>query len=125
MHPSSSFGRAQREQLERCQGVIVGAGVRLTNNIEVGDFTVLNLNVTVGHDVLVDNFVNIAPGAHISGNVHIKERCWIGTGAVINQGSSCKKLVIGEGTIIGSGAVVLNDCDENSVYVGAPAKRIK
>jgi len=125
VHPSASFGRGQREQLESRKGVVVCAGVRLTNNIQVGDFTVFNLNATVGHDVIVDSFVNMAPGAHISGNVHIEERCWVGTGAVINQGANDQKLVIGKGTVIGSGAVVIKDCDRDAVYVGAPAKRIK
>jgi len=125
IHPSASFGRGQREVIESHIGVVVGAGVRFTSNIQVGDFTVFNLNATVGHDVIVESFVNVAPGVNISGNVHIKQRCWIGTGAVINQGSGDRKLTIGADTTVGSGAVVIKDCDEQAVYVGAPAKRIK
>jgi acetyltransferase-like isoleucine patch superfamily enzyme len=83
------------------------------------------LNATVGHDVTIEDFVNIAPGAHISGNVWIKQGCWIGTGAVINQGANEKKLSIGAQTTIGSGSVVIKDCDEHAVYVGSPARRIK
>ncbi len=125
IHPSASFGRAQREHIDTRNGVIVCAGVRFTNNIQVGDFTVFNLNSTIGHDVIVESFVNMAPGAHISGNVHIEERCWIGTGAVVNQGSNDRKLTIAADTMIGSGAVVIKDCEAHAVYVGAPAKRIK
>lgn len=125
VHPSASFGRGQREVIESQIGVVVGAGVRFTSNIQVGDFTIFNLNTTVGHDVIVEKFVNVAPGANISGNVHIKQRCSIGTGAVINQGAGDKKLTIGADTMIGSGAVVIKDCDEQAVYVGAPAKRLK
>lgn len=125
VHPTASFGRNQREQLASCRGVIVCAGVRLTSNIQVGDFTVFNLNATVGHDSIIEGFVNLSPGAHISGNVHLEERCWVGSGAVINQGRSYQKLVIGRDTVIGSGAVVVKDCESDAVYVGAPAKRIK
>jgi len=32
---------------------------------------------------------------------------------------------IGHDVIIGAGAVVLNDVDEKSVYVGVPAKKIR
>ncbi|QSP94484.1 NeuD/PglB/VioB family sugar acetyltransferase [Marinobacter salinisoli] len=125
IHPSASFGKHQLEQIQAQEGVIICAGVRFTNNIDVGSYSIFNLNATIGHDVIIEDFVNIAPGAHISGNVLIERECWVGTGAVINQGSNEKKLMIGAGTTIGSGAVVIKDCEEQAVYVGAPARRIK
>jgi sugar O-acyltransferase (sialic acid O-acetyltransferase NeuD family) len=125
IHPSATFGRDQRARIEAARGVIVCAGVRLTNNIRVGDFAIFNLNATIGHDADIDPFVNIAPGVCVSGNVHIRTRCWIGTGAAINQGTPEAKLTIGSDTTIGSGAVVVKDCDEGAVYVGVPARRIQ
>lgn len=125
IHPSASFGRGQLAAIADRKGVIVCAGVRFTNNIQVGNFTIFNLNATVGHDVICEDFVNIAPGANISGNVHIEAGCWIGTGALINQGDAETKLRIGANTTIGSGTVVLKPCDHDAVYVGIPAKRIK
>ena len=125
IHPSATFGHMQRQIVEAKEGVVVCAGVRFTNNIQVGDFTVFNLNATVGHDAIIEDFVNIAPGANISGNVHIETGCWIGTGAAINQGGNNEKLVIGRDTVIGSGAVVVKPCEPSAVYAGIPAKRIK
>lgn len=125
IHPSASFGKGQLEIVNASKGVIVCAGVRFTNNIQVGSFSIFNLNTTIGHDVIIEDFANVSPGANISGNVHIGSRCWVGTGAVINQGKGTAKLRIGEDTMIGSGAVVIKDCEPNAVYVGAPAKRIK
>ena len=125
IHPSATFGQGQRQIVEAQQGIIVCAGVRFTNNIQVGDFGVFNLNATIGHDVIVEDFVNIAPGANISGNVHIGPRCWIGTGAAINQGQENAKLYIGADTMIGSGSVVVKACEPDSVYVGIPARKIK
>ena len=125
IHPTATFGAHQLESIRKREGVIVCAGVRFTNNIVVGDYSIFNLNATIGHDVIVEDFVNIAPGVNISGSVWIKRGCWVGTGAVINQGAVEKKLLIGAETTIGSGAVVIKDCDERSVYVGAPARRIK
>lgn len=125
IHPSATFGKNQRQVIESSTGVIVAAGVRFMNGIAVGDFTVFDLNVTVGHDAIVDDFAHVAPGANISGNVHIGTRCWIGTGAAINQGRDERKLAIGADTVIGSGAVVLKDCEPSSVYAGCPARKIK
>lgn len=125
IHPSASFGKGQYEAIAASKGIIVCAGVRFTNNIRVGNFTVFNLNATIGHDSVVDDFANVSPGVNISGNVHIGKRCWIGTGASVNQGTELSKLVIGADTVIGSGSVVVKDCESNAVYVGIPAKRIK
>lgn len=125
IHPSASFGREQRKQIEAKQGVIICAGVRFTNNIQIGDFCIFNLNSTISHDVVIDEYVYVAPGAHITGNVHIEPRAWIGAGAVVNQGNEILRRRIGADTTIGSGAVVVKDCESNALYVGIPARRIK
>lgn len=125
IHPSATFGRGQRELIEAKRGVIVCAGVRFTNNIEVGDFCIFNLNSAISHDVVIDEYVYVAPGANITGNVHVGARSWIGVGVAINQGNESLKRRIGADTMIGSGAVVVQDCDPNAVYVGVPARRIK
>jgi acetyltransferase-like isoleucine patch superfamily enzyme len=57
--------------------------------------------------------------------VHLKDGCWVGAGAVVNQGSNTAKRVVGENTVLGSGAVVIEDCEADAVYAGVPAKRIK
>lgn len=125
IHPSATFGFGQREELERCKGAIVAAGTRFTSGIMVGDFCIFNQNTTIAHDCRIDGYVHVAPGANLSGNVHLKSGCWIGAGAVVNQGSNTEKRVVGENAVVGSGAVVIDDCEANAVYAGVPAKRIK
>jgi sugar O-acyltransferase (sialic acid O-acetyltransferase NeuD family) len=125
IHPSATFGQRQRHAIEERQGAVVCAGVRFTNNIRVGHFTLFNLNATISHDVIVEDFVTVAPGACISGNVHLGYGCWVGAGAAINQGSNTRKLRVGANTVIGSGSVVVKDCEPDAVYVGIPARRIK
>lgn len=125
IHPSATFGCGQREVLEQCKGTIVAAGARFTSGIIVGDFCIFNQNITVAHDCIVESFVHVAPGANLSGNVHLKQGCWVGAGALINQGSNTEKRVVGESTMVGAGAVVINDCEAYAVYAGVPAKRLK
>ncbi|GAB5348739.1 acetyltransferase [Alteriqipengyuania sp. 357] len=122
IHPSASFGVGQRERIEAMPGVIVCAGVRFTNRIAVGAFSIFNLNATVGHDVIVGDYCNIAPGANLSGYVHLHPGVWVGTGAAVNQGQPGAHLEIGANTMIGSGSVVVKSCDPDSIYVGIPAK---
>ena len=50
---------------------------------------------------------------------------WIGAGAVVNQGTEQAKRIIGQDTVIGSGAVVTRDCEAHAVYAGVPARKIK
>lgn len=125
IHPSATFGCGQRSVLEHCKGTIVAAGARFTSGIAVGDFCIFNQNTTIAHDCRVESYVHVAPGANLSGNVHLKQGCWVGAGAVINQGSNTEKRVVGENTTVGSGAVVIRDCEAHAVYAGVPAKRIK
>lgn len=125
IHPSATFGREQRKAIESARGVIIAAGVRFTSSIQVGDFVLFNQNATIAHDCQIDCFSHVAPGANISGNVHLEEGCWVGAGAVINQGNGRQKIVVGAKTVVGSGAVVTRNCERGSVYAGIPAKRVK
>lgn len=125
IHPSATFGRGQKESVESGRGIVVSAGARLTNGIEIGDFSIINQNACIGHDVFMESYVHVSPGACVSGNVCLRKGSWIGAGAVINQGNSKCKLQIGSRTVIGSGAVVTSDCEANAIYAGVPARRLK
>lgn len=123
IHPSVTFGNKQYEQIKLQKGNILCAGARLTSNIKMGNFGVYNLNITVGHDCVIDDFVTISPGANVSGNVHLKNCTYIGTGATILQGHSLeKKLTINEGATVGAGAVVVKEVSSNTIVKGIPAK---
>ena len=100
--------------------VIVTAGSILTNNIKIGNHVHINLNCTVGHDCVLDDFVTLAPGVHISGKVSLCTGCYVGTGVNIID-----KIHVGEWSIIGAGSTVINDVPPNSTVVGIPGKVIK
>lgn len=102
------------------EGSIVCAGVRATTNIKIGKHVVLNLDCTIGHDAVISDYVTISPGANVSGSVTVYEGCDLGTNCTIIQGVS-----IGQWSIIGAGAVVVNNIPANVTAVGMPAKSIK
>ena len=54
--------------------------------LRIGRFVVLNLDLTVGHESRIDDYVTISPGVHISGRVHVGEGCDLGTGANVVPG---------------------------------------
>lgn len=101
-------------------GCVICAGTIITCNIKIANFVTLNLICTVGHDTIIDIFSSFMPSVNISGEVHIAEKVYVGTGAkIINQ------LIIGKNTIVGAGAVVSRSLPENCTAVGIPAKPIK
>ena len=124
IHPDTSFGRGSRAAAEASRGTVVFAGARFTNGVAFGDFVTVNLGATVSHDVELSDYVNLSPGTHIAGNVRVGEGAWLGVGVAVNQGRLDGKLTIGAWTTIGSGAVVVRDCDASSLYVGVPARKI-
>lgn len=109
-------------------------------NIEVGEnffanynFTVLDVaKVTIGNNVFIAPNVAIYTAGH---PVHyemrntmleygipitIGDNCWIGGNVVI-----CPGVNIGEGSVIGAGAVVTKDIPPNVIAAGNPCKVIR
>ena len=118
VHPSVWIG--DRNYVEIGKGGIFCAGVLITTNIVIKDFVILNLQCTVGHDTVINDYAAFMPSVNISGEVNIGEGVYVGTGAkIINQ------LEIGDYTIVGAGAVVSKTLPAHCTAVGVPAKPIK
>ena len=76
------------EKAEIGEGTIVCAGTIITVDIKIGNHVILNLDCTVGHDDILENFVTVYPSVNISGNVRVGECSELGTGTQIIQGKS-------------------------------------
>ena len=100
-------------------GNVICAGNIMTVDIELGDFNILNLSCTVGHDVKMESFVTVYPGVNISGCVRLAECVELGTGSKIIQGKNICKNVI-----VGAGAVIVKALEVEGTYVGVPARRL-
>lgn len=104
------------------EGSILSAYVDITANIRIGRCFHANTYSYVGHDCVIGDYVTFAPRVGCNGNVHIEDHAYIGTGAIIKQGTPDKPLVIGRGAIVGMGAVVTKDVPPGVTVVGNPAK---
>lgn len=101
-------------------GVVVTAGVVVTTNVYLGDHVHLNLNCTVGHDAVLEEYSTLAPGVHISGNVAVGKGAYLGTGSVVLEGTT-----VGSWSTVGAGAMVNREVPPDATAVGVPAKVIK
>ena len=108
------------EQIKLGEGNIICAGTILTVDISIGCCNLINLDCTVGHDVMIHDFVTVNPSVNVSGNVVLASGSFIGTGTQIIQG-----ITIGNNTVVGAGAVVNHDLPSDCTAVGVPARVIK
>lgn len=113
---------------------ILGPGVEIGEGAIFCDFTMVTASARIGrhfhcniysyvaHDCVIGDYVTFAPRVCCNGNVHIGDGAYIGTGAVMRQGTPDQPLVIGEGAVVGMGAVVTKDVPAGAVVVGNPAR---
>ena len=99
------------------EGACLSPFVTLTSNIKIGRCFHANLYCYIAHDCVIGDFVTIAPGAQINGNITICDHAYIGSNAVVRQG-----LTIGAGSTVGMGAVVTRDVPPGVTVVGNPAR---
>jgi sugar O-acyltransferase (sialic acid O-acetyltransferase NeuD family) len=109
-----------RESIQIGSGSIICAGSILTCDIELGIFSNINLNTTIGHDCKLGDFFTTAPLVSISGKTTIDNNVYFGCS------SSCHENInIVKDVTIGMGGVVVKDISESGTYVGVPVKKIK
>lgn len=101
-------------------GCVIAAGSILTSNITIGDHVHINLDCTVGHDVIMEDFTTLAPGAHISGCVRLDKGCYVGTG-----GHNIEGVHVGHGRPSGLAAPSSRTFPRGATVVGVPGKVIK
>ena len=110
------------DEVEVGEGAILCHFTQLTSNIKIGKQFHANIYSYVAHDCVIGDYVTFAPGVRCNGNIHIEDHAYIGTGAIIKQGTPDKPLVIGKGAVVGMGAVVTKDVPPGVTVVGNPAK---
>jgi len=95
-------------------GVVVQPGCR------IGKLCIVNTQASLDHDCVLGDNVHIAPGAVLSGCVHV------GNGSLVGVGACCKQGIrIGASCTMGAGAAVVSDCLEPGTYLGVPARLVR
>lgn len=102
-------------------GLLVSRFASINTNTKIGKAFHCNYYSYVSHDSEIGDFVTFAPGVMCNGNVKIEDHVYIGAGAILRQGTESNPLVIGEGAVIGMGAVVTKDVPPGVTVIGNPA----
>jgi UDP-2-acetamido-3-amino-2,3-dideoxy-glucuronate N-acetyltransferase len=104
------------------RGVVIGNGVKIQNNVSVYEGVELEDNVFVGPSVVFTNVRN--PRAHIERKHEfqktlVRHDATIGANATIMCGTT-----LGCFSLVGAGAVVVQDVPDFALVIGVPARTI-
>lgn len=110
------------DQVEIGEGSLFCSFTHVTSNVKIGKYFHANIYSYVAHDCVIGDYVTFAPSVKCNGNVHIEDHAYIGTGAIIKQGTPDKPLVIGKGAVVGMGAVVTKNVPPGVTVIGNPAR---
>jgi len=98
-------------------GVHLMAGCVVQPGAVVGAGCIVNTGAILEHDVVLGDFVHVAPGAVVCGSARVGDHSHIGAGAVLLQGLS-----VGNESIVGAGAVVVTSHPARVTLIGVPAR---
>jgi maltose O-acetyltransferase len=100
----------------------IGLNARLQGPLEIGRYVMMGPDVIIytrNHNIYRTDIPMIKQGDTKAKKVTIKDDVWIGARAIILPG-----VTIGEGAVIGAGAVVTKDVNPYDIVGGVPAKVI-
>ena len=109
--------------------VYVDSYVKSSGSNRIGSNVTLRFNSTIAREVTVGDDVFISPNVMTiysthegekKGGTDIGDGAFIGTNAVLGP-----RVKIGKHTVVGAMSYVIKDCEDNAIYVGIPAKKVK
>jgi sugar O-acyltransferase (sialic acid O-acetyltransferase NeuD family) len=114
-HPSAQIAPNARIG-EGCQ---LMAGAIVNPEAHLGRQCIINTKASVDHECVLEDGVELAPGATLCGIVRLGINAWVCSGATV-----LPRITIGADAIVGAGAVVIRDVSPGVTVVGVPAERI-
>ncbi|SRR5579885_288970 len=113
VHPSAIIAR----QVALGRGTFIGPNVVINPDAQIGDNVIVNSAAVVEHDCRIGSHSHVAPGSALGGGVQVGEGALVGIGSTV-----CPLGVVGNWSVLGAGAVLLERLDEGATGIGVPAR---
>ena len=107
--------------------VSIGEGVYILLNtsimpyVTIDNYVMISMNANVAHHSVLEEGTFISTGVNFGASIIAHKYSYIGISATVMTGIK----VLGEGCLIGAGAVVIKDVPAKAVVAGVPAKVLK
>lgn len=117
---SPDFSIEDKETFSIGCGNIIKSQCKVTVNVKIGNFNILNGYITIGHDVVIKDYNVFMPGVRISGEVTIDYRNLFGCMSFVKQ---CIK--VGNDITLSPLSPLLSRPKDGKTYIGNPARIFK
>lgn len=116
VHPNAIIGK----RTSIGNGTVILAGTVVNSGSVIGNFCILNTNSSLDHDSIIGDYSSLAPRATTGGNL------LLGCFSAICLGVNIiENIEIGDHTVIGAGALVINHVPSMVLAYGTPAEVVK
>jgi sugar O-acyltransferase (sialic acid O-acetyltransferase NeuD family) len=88
----------------------------ISPDAKIGNNVIISSGCTIAHDVIIGDHCFISDGVTVAGGVSIGPCSYLGISSIIRN-----KVSIGKECVIGAGAIILENTEDRSVYLGEPA----
>lgn len=98
-------------------GTYVGAGSILSPYASIGNHVIINHDASIGHNSVLEDFVQVSPGGRVSGETILKEGATLGSNAAVAPG-----VTLGRYSTLGACSFAASDIPDRVTAVGVPAQ---
>jgi len=99
-------------------GIFVGKKAVINAGAKIGKMCIINTSAVVEHDCMIERFSHIAVGGVLCGNVFVGEQTLIGANATVIQ---MRK--VGKHCVIGAGTIISKDVRDDMIRYGEIEKQ--
>jgi sugar O-acyltransferase (sialic acid O-acetyltransferase NeuD family) len=116
IHPSAIVG----SDVKIGAGTVIMPGVIIVSGSSIAEGCILNTSSSIDHDSIMEPWSSLGPGAIAGGRLHLGKRSAINLGAKVIHNTN-----IGSDTLVGAGAVVLENIPDKVIAHGVPCRVIR
>ncbi|GAA1969363.1 hypothetical protein GCM10009798_32430 [Nocardioides panacihumi] len=122
---SSAYGRLVHPTVELPPGCSVGPGcivlssVVMTTAVHLHRHVVVMPHAILTHDDVVSDYATLCAGVALGGRVTVEEGAYLGMNSSVRQ-----DVRVGRDSVLGMGAVLLEDLPAEQTWAGVPARSV-
>jgi sugar O-acyltransferase (sialic acid O-acetyltransferase NeuD family) len=105
-------------------GSVVFPNTTISTETNLGSYVIVNSQSYIGHNVHLGDYVTISPGVTICGFVNVKKMAFLGAGSCVMPGTKDLPKLVGDSSLVGLGAVVVESVNDGETVIGNPARKL-